>query len=81
MIEAAKIINYMYIRDRVLCLRLFDALCESMSLQHHHLIFHAEVIRFLQGRFLARFFDLIKNQINFYLNKIFAIKELSSEKL
>ena len=34
---AVKIIKY--IRNRVLHLRVFEALCERMGLQHHHLIF------------------------------------------
>ena len=56
MIEAVKIIKY--IHNRVLHLRVFEALCERMGLQHHHLIFYAEVIRFWRGGVLARLFDL-----------------------
>ena len=55
---AVKIIKY--IRNRVLHLRVFEALCERMRLQHHHLIFYAEVIRFWRGHVLARLFDLRK---------------------
>ena len=55
---AVKIIKY--IRNRVLHLRVFEALCERMGLQHHHFIFYAEVIRFWRGRVLARLFDLRK---------------------
>ena len=58
MIEAVKIM--IYIRNRVLHLRVFEALCERMGLQHHHLIFYAEVIWFSRGRVLARLFDLKK---------------------
>ena len=56
MIGAVKISNY--ICDRVLHLRLFEALSESMGSQHPQLIFHAEMIRFSRGRVLARLFDL-----------------------
>ena len=56
MMGAVKIIKY--IRNRVLHLRVFEALCERIGLQHHHLIFYAEVIRFWRGRVLARLFDL-----------------------
>ena len=52
MMEAVKIIKY--IRNRVLHLRVFEALCERMGLQHHHLIFYAEMIRFWTGRVLAQ---------------------------
>ena len=55
---AVKIIKY--IQNRVLHLRVFEALCERMGLQHHHLIFYAEVIRFWRGHILARLFDLRK---------------------
>ena len=58
MMGAVKIIKY--IRNRVLHLRVFEALCERMGLQHHHLIFYAEVIQFWRGRALARLFDLRK---------------------
>ena len=58
MMEAVKMIRY--IRNRVLHLRVFEALCERMGLQHHHLIFYAEMIRFWTGRVLARLFDLRK---------------------
>ena len=58
MMGAVKIIKY--IRNRVLHLRVFVALCERMGLQHHHLIFYAEVIRFWRERVLARLFDLKK---------------------
>ena len=54
MIKAVKIIKY--IRDRILHLRVFEALCERMDLQHQHLIFYACVIWFLKGRLLARLF-------------------------
>ena len=53
MMEAVKIIKY--IRNRVLHLRVFEALCERMGLQHHHLIFYAEVIRFGEDAFLRVF--------------------------
>ena len=56
--EAVQIIRY--IRNRVLHLRVFVALCERMCLQHHHLIFYAEVIWFWRGRVIARLFDLRK---------------------
>ena len=42
MMGAVKIIKY--IRNRVLHLRVFEALCERMGLQHHHLIFYADTI-------------------------------------
>ena len=58
MMGAVKIIKY--IRNCVLHLRVFEALCERMGLQHHYLIFYAEVIRFWRGRVLARLFDLRK---------------------
>ena len=58
MIGAVKIIKY--IRNRVLHLRVFEALCERINLQHHHLIFYAKVIRFWRGRVLTRLFDLRK---------------------
>ena len=58
MMGAVKIIKY--IRNRVLHLTVFEALFERMGLQHRHLIFYAEVIRFWRGRFLARLFDLKK---------------------
>ena len=58
MMGAVKIIKY--IRNRVLHLRVFEAPCECMGLQHHHLIFYAAVIRFRRGRVLARLFDLRK---------------------
>ena len=58
MMGVVKIIKY--IRNRVLHLRVFEALCERMGLQHNHLIFYAEVIRFWEGRVLARLFDLRK---------------------
>ena len=45
MMGAVKIITY--IRNRVLHLRVFEALCKRMGLQHHHLIFYAEMIRVL----------------------------------
>ena len=56
MIGAVKIIKY--ILSHVLHLGLFEALCERMGLQHRHLIFYAEVIRFWKGHVLARLFDL-----------------------
>ena len=56
MIKAVKIIKY--ICNRVLHLRVFEALCERMGLQHHHLIFYGEMIRFSRGCVLARLFDL-----------------------
>ena len=52
MMGAVKIIKY--IRNRVLHLRVVEALCERMGSQHHHLIFYAEVIRFWRRRVLAR---------------------------
>ena len=55
-IGAVKIIKY--ICNHVLHLRVFEALCERMGLQHHHLIFYLEVIRFSGGRVFARLFDL-----------------------
>ena len=58
MMGAVKIIKY--IRNPVLHLRVFEALCERMGLQHYHLIFYAEVIRFWRERVLARLFDLRK---------------------
>ena len=58
MMGAVKTIKY--IHNRVLHLRVFEVLCERMGLQHHHLIFYAEVIRFWRGRVLARLFDLRK---------------------
>ena len=65
---AVKIIKY--IRNSVLHLRVFEALCERMGLQHHHLIFYAEVIRFWRGRVLARLFDLRKANENFLLKEL-----------
>ena len=56
MIGADTIIKY--IRNHVLHLRVFEALCEHIGLQYHHLIFYAEMIRFSRGRVLARLFDL-----------------------
>ena len=56
MIGAVKIIKY--IRNRVLHLRIFEALCECIGLQHYHLIFYGKVIRFSRGRVLTRLFDL-----------------------
>ena len=53
MIGAVKIIKY-------ICNHIFkdfEGLCESIGLQHHHIIFYAEVIRFSRGRVLARLFD------------------------
>ena len=47
-----------YIRNHVLHLRVFATLFERIGLQHHHFIFYEEVIRFSQGRVLARLFDL-----------------------
>ena len=68
-----------YIRNRVLHLRVFEALCEQMGLQHHHLIFCAEVIRFWRGRVLAHLFDLRK--ANKYLReRKFPIKRTSIQK-
>ena len=58
MMKAVKIIKY--IRNRVLHLRVFEALCECMGLQHYHLIFYTEVMRFWRGRILARLFGLRK---------------------
>ena len=58
MMGAVKIIKY--IRNRALHLKVFKALCERMGLQHYHLIFYAEVIRFWRGGVLARLFDLRK---------------------
>ena len=58
MMGAVKIIKY--IRNRVLHLKVFKALCQRMDLQHHHLIFYAEMMRFWRGRLLARLFDLRK---------------------
>ena len=55
---AVKIIKY--IGNRVLHLKVLEALYERMDLQDHHLIFYAEVIRFWRGRVLARLFDLRK---------------------
>ena len=55
MIGAVKIITY--ICNRVLHLRLFEALCEGMGLQHYHLIFYAEVIRSSRGRVVEYLFD------------------------
>ena len=65
MMGAVKIIKYIW--NRVLHLRVFEALCERMGLQHHHLIFYAEVIRFRRGRVLTRLFDLRK--ANIFLRK------------
>ena len=56
MFETVKIIKY--IRNRILHLRIFEALRERMGLQHYHFIFYAEVIRFSRGCVLARLFDL-----------------------
>ena len=58
MMRAVKIVKN--IRNRVLHLRVFEALCERMGSQHHHLIFYAEVIQFWRGRVLACLFDLRK---------------------
>ena len=58
MMGAVKIIKY--VRNRVLHLRVFKALCKRMDLQHYHLIFYAEVIRFWRGRVLASLLDLRK---------------------
>ena len=56
-IQAVNSINY--IRDRVLHLRLFEALFVSMAAQNRHLIFHTEVDTLLwEGHVLALFFDL-----------------------
>ena len=44
MMGAVKIIKYTW--NRVLHLKVFEALCERIGLQHHHPIFYAEVIRF-----------------------------------
>ena len=56
MIGSVKIIKYVY--NRVLHLRLFEAPCERMGLQHYRFIFYADVIRFSRGRVLSRLFDL-----------------------
>ena len=56
MIGAVKFVKC--IRNHVLHLWVFQALCERISFQHHHLIFYAEVIRFSRKRVLARHFDL-----------------------
>ena len=58
MIGAVKIIKY--ICNHLLHLGVFEALCERIGLQHHHLVFYAEVIRFSRGRVLARLFNLKK---------------------
>ena len=56
MIQAVNIINY--ICDRVLHLRLFEALCLTMAAQNRHLIFYAEVIWLSRGRVLPLLFEL-----------------------
>ena len=55
---AVKIIKY--IRNRVLHLRVFEALCERMGYNIIISFFYAEVIRFWRGRVLSRLFDLKK---------------------
>ena len=78
MMGALKIIKY--IRNRVLHLRVFEALCERMGSQHHHLIFYAEVIKFWRGRVLARLFDLKANKFLREL-KFPILKELRFKKM
>ena len=56
MIGAVRIIKY--VRNRVLHVRIFEALSERIGLQHHHLIFYGEVIRFSSERVLVRLFYL-----------------------
>ena len=51
--------------DRVLHLRLFEALCVSMAAQNCHLIFHAEVIWLSRGSVLARLFELTEEANQF----------------
>ena len=45
-------------RDRILHLRLLEALCVSMAAQNRHIIFHAEMMRLSRERVLARLFKL-----------------------
>ena len=63
----------------VLHLRVFEALCERMGLQHPHLIFYAEVIRFSRGRVLPSLFDL--REANKFLRENSLSKELRSKKM
>ena len=56
MIGAVKIKKY--IRNHVLHLRVFEALCGRMGLQYYHRIFYAKMIRFSRLRVFARLFDL-----------------------
>ena len=77
MMGAVKIIRY--IRNCILHLRVFEALYERMGLQHHYLIFYAEMIRFRRGRVLARLFDLRKANI-FLRKRKFPIKRTSIQK-
>ena len=43
---------------RALHSRLFEALCDSIGSQHHHLLFHVEVRWLSRGRVLTRLFEL-----------------------
>ena len=78
MARAVKIINYIF--DRVLHLRLFEALCMSMAARNCHLIFYAEVIWLLRGSVLARFFEGRSKSI-FSVIKHYSLKEFVADKM
>ena len=58
--NAVKIVNA--ITSRPLNSRLFQALCESMDLQHDHLLLHAEVRWLSRGRVLFAYLNFVKKQ-------------------
>ena len=65
--NAVKIVNA--IRSRPLNSRLFQALCESMDLQHDHLLLHAEVRWLSRGRVLSRLFEL-REETKYFLREM-----------
>ena len=76
---AVKIVND--IRGRALRSRLFEALCDSIGSQHHHLLFHAEVPWLSRGRILTRLFELGEEAKQFLRERNFPPKELLSDEM
>ena len=79
MIGAVKIIKC--IRDRVLRLRLFEVLCESVGSQHPISSFMQKWYGFREDAFLHVFLIWGKKQINFYVSENSPSKELLSKKM
>ena len=74
-----KIVND--IGGRALHSRLFEALCDSISSQHHHLLFHVEVRWLSIGRVLTHLFELREEEKQFCCEKNSLLKDLLSDEM